>query len=72
MALPQWSRPGVPMLIGGPPLPPLFIRGVRLNSPHSTTSTRSYSPRSVRSVSKLETAASTFGRQSSSPRCKSQ
>jgi len=30
---------GVPMLKGGPPLPPLFIRGVRLNSPHSTTST---------------------------------
>ena len=36
MELPQWSRPGVPMLIGGPPLPPSFIRGVRLNSPHST------------------------------------
>ena len=38
MELPQWSRPGVPMLLGAPPLPPSFIFGVRLNSPHSTTS----------------------------------
>ena len=27
IALPQWSRPGVPIDIGAPPLPPSFIRG---------------------------------------------
>src|ERR671935_1704403 len=61
--LPQWSRPGVPLLPGGPPLPPSFIFGVRLNSPHSTTSVVSSRPRSSRSRNSADTALSTIGRE---------
>src|SRR4051812_50089876 len=60
--LPQWSRPGVPLLPAGPPLPPSFIFGVRLNSPHRTTRVRSSRPRSDRSGNSDATAASTIGR----------
>ena len=62
----------VPMLSGGPPLPPLFIRGVRLNSPHSMTSVESNRPRSVKSVSRLDSSESTIGRTCSMPDCKFQ
>ena len=48
--------------IGGPPLPPSFIRGVRLNSPHTITITLSSNPRPERSLSSALTAMSTFGR----------
>src|SRR5438132_13226563 len=60
--LPQWSRPGVPLLIGAPPLPPSFILGVRLNSPHSSTSVFESRPRSSRSVNSDATALSTIGK----------
>ena len=46
-----------PCCAAAPPLPPSFMRGVRLNSPHSTTSVVSSRPRSSRSSNSAATAA---------------
>ena len=46
-ASPQWSRPAS-----------WFTRGVRPNSPHTHSATRSYSPRSLRSSTSVPTARS--------------